>query len=344
LAILEAEVYDDPAFRRQLRDAVVSLPVGSADNPRSVITPLIREAGESLHRALTSLDAGEQWLLEPRQDPADPCLWSPGIKIGVQKGSWFHQTECFGPVLGVMRAADIAEAIEMQNAVPYGLTAGFHSLDDDEIELWRDRVQAGNLYINRSITGAIVRRQPFGGWKRSSIGPGAKAGGPNYVNLFRELTDASVAADAETDFRRAWESEFSIEHDPTGLACESNVFRYRPCRGVILRLSSADARAQSLARLAATQCGVPLTISIATEESDAEFLARLPILARHAEFLRTEGAPDDSILRAAYAAELNWINAPLSSIGRVELPRWLREQAVSETTHRYGSVFEKSSR
>ena len=99
----------------------------------------------------------------------------------MKPGSFFHLTECFGPVLGLRRADDLDEAIELQNATDYGLTAGIHSLDADEILHWVDRVQAGNLYVNRGITGAIVQRQPFGGWKRSSVGLGAKAGGPNYL-------------------------------------------------------------------------------------------------------------------------------------------------------------------
>ena len=61
------------------------------------------------------------------------------------------------------------------------MTGGLHSLDEDEIEQWLDAVQVGNAYVNRHITGAIVQRQPFGGWKDSVVGPGAKAGGPNYV-------------------------------------------------------------------------------------------------------------------------------------------------------------------
>ncbi|WP_261862487.1 aldehyde dehydrogenase family protein, partial [Mycobacterium montefiorense] len=91
------------------------------------------------------------------------------------EGSWFHTTELFGPVLGIMRAATLDEALRLQNSTGYGLTAGLHSLDPDEIDHWREKVEAGNLYINRHMTGAIVQRQSFGGWKRSSIGPGAKA-------------------------------------------------------------------------------------------------------------------------------------------------------------------------
>ena len=73
------------------------------------------------------------------------------------------------------------EAIAIQNEIEYGLTAGLHSLDSDEMGVWLDTIQAGNLYVNRGITGAIVQRQPFGGWKKSAVGAGTKAGGPNYL-------------------------------------------------------------------------------------------------------------------------------------------------------------------
>src|SRR5438093_7459966 len=181
LAICEAEVYDDPDFRRQLRDAAASLGVGQAWEPSSRITPLTQAPGAALRRALTVLDEDEAWLLEPRPATDNPWLWSPGIKLGVRPGSFFHRTECFGPVLGLMRAADLDEAIALANATPFGLTSGIQTLDDRETARWVNRIEAGNLYVNRPITGAIVGRQPFGGWKASSVGPGAKAGGPNYV-------------------------------------------------------------------------------------------------------------------------------------------------------------------
>lgn len=334
LAILQAEVYDDPAFRRQLRDAAASLHAGSSTDPRSIITPLVVSPGDDLKRALTTLDDGEEWLLQPQQLGDDPCAWSPGIKLGVRPGSWFHLTECFGPVLGLMRADSLAQATEWQNATDFGLTAGIHTLDPDEVEWWKERIQAGNLYINRPITGAIVRRQPFGGWKKSCIGPGAKAGGPNYVLSFTRLANASTSAN---DYREAWQDHFSKAHDPSALRCESNVFRYRPCRGVILRMNPSDpSDAPHLAKLAAETCGVPWVISHASEESDAAFIARLPDLAKHAEFFRTLSTPSDEILRAAHELGLNWINAPILTSGRIELTRWLREQSISQTSHRYG--------
>jgi RHH-type proline utilization regulon transcriptional repressor/proline dehydrogenase/delta 1-pyrroline-5-carboxylate dehydrogenase len=341
LAILEAEVYDDPAFRRSLRDAACSLRVGPSTDLGSIVTPLIREPAPYLKRALTTLDRGETWLLEPKVDTNDPCLWSPGIKLGVKPGSWFHQTECFGPVLGVMRADDLAQAIRFQNDTPFGLTGGIHSLDEAEVETWKRSVQVGNAYVNRPITGAVVRRQPFGGWKRSSIGPGSKMGGPNYLSLFAKPSGKLLASD---NFEQVWNDIFSKADDPSQLRCESNELRYRPARGVILRLEQDDAGIRALAEKAARLCGTPLHISVAADEPETQFIARLPKLAESAEFLRTTKAPGDAVLNAAYDAGLNGIDAALSNDGRHELPRWLREQAVSTTRHRYGLISESGDR
>ncbi|MEM9777647.1 MAG: bifunctional proline dehydrogenase/L-glutamate gamma-semialdehyde dehydrogenase, partial [Chloroflexota bacterium] len=134
LAILIDEVYDNPAFMRQLKDAAESLPIGSAWDLSSKITPLVQEPNPDLLRALTTLDEGESWLLEPKMIDGNPRLWSPGIKLGVQPGSFYHKTECFGPVLGIMRASSIESAIDLVNDSEFGLTSGFHSLDDREIE------------------------------------------------------------------------------------------------------------------------------------------------------------------------------------------------------------------
>jgi len=195
LAVLEAEVYDDPNFLAQLKDAVESLCVGSPRNLSAKITPLIRPAGEALLRGLTKLEPGEKWLVEPKQDKNNPNLWSPGVKLGVKKGSFMHTTELFGPVLAVMRAKDLDEAIEIANGTPYGLTAGIHSLDKKEIKKWILKIEAGNLYVNRSTTGAIVRRQPFGGCKGSSFGFGSKAGGPSYVMQFMNIEEIGLPSD-----------------------------------------------------------------------------------------------------------------------------------------------------
>ncbi|MDE3048205.1 MAG: bifunctional proline dehydrogenase/L-glutamate gamma-semialdehyde dehydrogenase, partial [Verrucomicrobiota bacterium] len=100
LAILEAEVYEDPHFLRHLRDAVASLKVGPSWDLAVKVGPLVHEPRGALKRALTTLEEGEEWLLEPKQDPHNPCLWSPGIKLHVRPGGFTHMTELFGPVLG----------------------------------------------------------------------------------------------------------------------------------------------------------------------------------------------------------------------------------------------------
>jgi len=203
LGILEAEVYDDPRFLEQLKDAVESLHVGSVWDLSTKVPPVIREPKEELLRALTTLEEGETWLVKPKQDLNNPHLWSPGVKMGVSSGSFLHQTECFGPVLALMRAKDLPHAIDLANSTCYGLTSGIHSLDEREINYWLRHIQAGNLYANRSITGAIVQRQPFGGCKASSFGPSLKAGGPNYLLCCTNLKQVGLPIQRSSPFKEA---------------------------------------------------------------------------------------------------------------------------------------------
>ncbi|MGB4779177.1 bifunctional proline dehydrogenase/L-glutamate gamma-semialdehyde dehydrogenase, partial [Microbacterium sp.] len=208
LVILVGSVATSERFRGQLLDAVRSLHVGTPDDLRTKMGPIMTAptspGNEKLLRGLTTLGPGERWLLEPAPLPSDSPLaldaaggnrlWSPGVRDGVRRGSEYHLTEYFGPVLGIMTAATLDEAIDIVNEIDYGLTSGLHSLDRDELATWLGRVEAGNLYVNRGITGAIVRRQPFGGWKKSAIGAGTKAGGPSYLFGLGDWVDAPVAA------------------------------------------------------------------------------------------------------------------------------------------------------
>jgi RHH-type transcriptional regulator, proline utilization regulon repressor / proline dehydrogenase / delta 1-pyrroline-5-carboxylate dehydrogenase len=193
LLLLEQEVYDDPRFRATLCDAVESLQVGSAWELPTKLGPLIRPPSGVLERALKELEPGESWAVMPRLHVDDnPHLVSPGVKWGVRPGSFTHGTEFFGPVLAVMPARDLHEAIDLVNATGYGLTSGLESLDDREHRLWQEGIRAGNLYINRPTTGAIVLRQPFGGMGKSSVGAGIKAGGPNYVVPLMDIADTDT--------------------------------------------------------------------------------------------------------------------------------------------------------
>ena len=195
LVILVGSVAKSKRFHNQLIDAVTSLKVGYPEDPASQMGPIIEPANGKLLNALTTLGEGESWAVEPKKLDGTGKLWSPGVRYGVRRGSYFHLTEFFGPVLGVMTAETLEEAIAIQNQIEYGLTSGLHSLNPAELGLWLDTVQAGNLYVNRGITGAIVQRQPFGGWKKSAVGAGTKAGGPNYlVGLGEWVSKPSTAA------------------------------------------------------------------------------------------------------------------------------------------------------
>jgi RHH-type proline utilization regulon transcriptional repressor/proline dehydrogenase/delta 1-pyrroline-5-carboxylate dehydrogenase len=299
LLVCEAEVYDDPLFRRRLADAARSLHVGSAWDPRSVVTPLIRPPDGALRRALTCLEPGESWLLEPRADARNPRLWSPGIKLGTREGGFTHRTELFGPLLAVMRADDLDHAIRIANGTGYGLTGSLHSLDEREQHRFRETIEVGNVYVNRGTTGAIVRRQPFGGRKLSVFGSGAKAGGPNYVlqlarvrqcgwpapapaphaavaEVLADLERPLATAEERTVLRRAagsyaeaWREHFAVDRDPSRLLGQDNFFGYRPVTGMVLRLGTgASALAVSSALAAARTCGMTPAISLA--ESDGE--------------------------------------------------------------------------
>jgi len=346
LAIVEAGVYDDERFRRQLADAVRSLRVGPGWELSSTMGPLIRPPEGPLKDALHRLGPGESWLVEPRRLGENPRLWTPGVKLGVQPGSEFHLTECFGPVLGLMRAANLEQAIDWQNQPAYGLTAGLQALDPGEIEHWREAVQAGNLYVNRHITGAIVRRQSFGGWKRSVVGPGPKAGGPNYVASLGTWTAhfEGTAEDFGEAAKRVWHEDLAPV-DESGLLAEANVFRYRPVRTAWLRASEPIGDEElSMALAAANAAGVEVTVSSPLErpgidvtvEDEATLISRLDGVK--ADKLRLIGPAGDELRLAAHDAGL-WVDdVPVVPHPARELLRWLREQSVSETRHRHGNV------
>ena len=300
LALVQKEVYDNPRFMEQLKDAAESLHVAGSWDTSAVVTPVIRNPDEYLQRGLTKLDEGESWLLEPQMVDNNPCLWRPGIRIGVKPGSWYHKNECFGPVLGIIRVNSFEEAIRIQNSSEFGLTGGLHSLDPHEIEMWREKVEVGNAYINRSTTGAIVQRQPFGGWKDSCVGPGPKAGGPNYVAALCDWKETGLPSQkgnrsqlvsemiaklerlriddrikqrlnaAADSYAYWWEKEFSIEHDPSKIHGETNCFRYRPRPFHLMRiqgdpdrdLNAANSESVILALLACATTGTALSVSV----------------------------------------------------------------------------------
>ena len=340
LAICVGRVNRSVRFRRQLVDAVRSLVVGPAMAPGVAMGPVISPVEGKLRRALTELGPGEEWLVRPVQLDGGGRLWTPGVRTGVRPGSWFFSTECFGPVLGLAAAANLQEAIAIQNSLPYGLTGGIHTLDPAETETWLEQVEVGNAYVNRGITGAVVRRRPFGGWKRSNVGPGAKAGGPNYVRqlgVWSPIPTPDFPADAEASDEYWWKREFSGAHDPTGLFCEANLFRYRPLRGVVIRAGRGATETDLVrVRAAAERCGVPHRVSVIDDEDDQAFCDRVGGLG--VERIRVLGEAPIELRESANRAGIHLADGPVTANGRVELLNYLKEQAVSRTLHRFGNL------
>lgn len=299
LLLLEAEVYDDPSFKRMLCDAVKSLHVGSAWNLHTRLGPLIYPPSGDLEHPLKTLEPFESWAVRPQQVGDNTHLWSPGVKWGVQPGSVTHLTEFFGPVLGVMRFERLAEAIELVNQTGYGLTSGLHSLDEREHEQWKSGIRAGNLYINRGTTGDIVLRKPFGGMGKSCFGSSMKAGGPNYLAQFMKFAERSEPAivDTHTDlllpdlveklrdlaptaapasevrrairaiasYSRNFRDEFGRQHDHFRLLGQDNLRRYLPVGELRIRIGAKDTFFENLARIAAACItGCRITVSHAT--------------------------------------------------------------------------------
>jgi RHH-type proline utilization regulon transcriptional repressor/proline dehydrogenase/delta 1-pyrroline-5-carboxylate dehydrogenase len=222
-----------------------------------------------LETGLKELEPGEEWAVMPRLHVDDNShLVSPGVKWGVQPNSFTHCTELFGPVLGVMQADDLDHAIELVNATGYGLTSGLESLDDREHAIWRERIRAGNLYINRSTTGAIVLRQPFGGMGKSSVGPGIKAGGPNYVVPLMHFV-----SEGETGRRGEGEKKSSNESPPRPLSPPPTLTRYPHWREHLdtLRSSLEDGAAGSQPNADAETCRVLEALASYREWADDEF-------------------------------------------------------------------------
>ena len=132
----------------------------------------------------------------------------PHIITDVPAESALAQEEIFGPVLAVLRARNFAEALQLANGTVYALTGGLYSRRPEHLDQARREFRVGNLYLNRKITGAMVARQPFGGFKLSGSGP--QAGGPDYLQQFtwsRTITENTtrhgfVPAAADDDLAR----------------------------------------------------------------------------------------------------------------------------------------------
>lgn len=173
------------AFVTRLAGAVRSLCVGPPADPASRIGPLVDE--EARDRVRACIEAGRRAAREVVAVDVGPLAdrgWfvGPHVFIDADPAGPLGQDEIFGPVLAVFRARDFEHAIALANGTRYALTAGVFSRSPARLTRARESLEAGNVYLNRGITGALVHRQPFGGYRLSGIG--SKAGGPDYLLQF----------------------------------------------------------------------------------------------------------------------------------------------------------------
>jgi len=193
-AIVLAPVYD--AFLKRLVEATRSLQIGPAIDPASRIGPLIdRDAVEKVSRyvELGRQEGRELLAMDVGELAKQGCYVGPHIFADVDPMAKLAQEEVFGPVLAVIRATDLDEAIRIANGTEYALTAGIFSRSPINLERAQRELAAGNIYLDRAITGALVGRQPFGGYRLSGIG--SKAGGPDYLLQFvvpRTITENTM--------------------------------------------------------------------------------------------------------------------------------------------------------
>jgi RHH-type proline utilization regulon transcriptional repressor/proline dehydrogenase/delta 1-pyrroline-5-carboxylate dehydrogenase len=344
LAIVDKNIYENPNFKKQLIDAVKSLKVGPGYNYSTTVGPIIKSAESNLYRALTQLDEGESWLLKPEQIDEAGLLWSPGVKTGVKPGSWSHHNEWFGPVLAIMVSPDLETSVSWQNATDFGLTAGIQSLDPKECEYWIENVEAGNLYVNRGVTGAIVNRQPFGGWRRSSVGATAKAGGANYVATLRNWNQMNHFLPMKEAANKWLKSTGTLAIDHSGLSVEQNIQRYRKFKkGFLVRIESGTSKDELdflnwlkmdlgvITRLSSDSL-IPGLANLVVESAD-EFANHAKEFDR-VRWLSAEVPPVNELMINGISCD----RRPVTSRGDIEISRWFLEQSVSITQHRYGNT------
>jgi RHH-type proline utilization regulon transcriptional repressor/proline dehydrogenase/delta 1-pyrroline-5-carboxylate dehydrogenase len=193
-AIVLEGVYD--AFLSRLVEAARALGIGAADDPDTDIPAVIDAEARrrvEMYRELAPSEGRIALHVDVPELAKQGNYVGPLIVADVSPASRLAQEEIFGPVLAVLRAYDLTKALEIANGTEYALTGGVYSRSPANIDRVAREFRVGNLYVNRTITGALVNRQPFGGFKLS--GTGTKAGGPDYLREFllpRTITENTM--------------------------------------------------------------------------------------------------------------------------------------------------------
>jgi RHH-type proline utilization regulon transcriptional repressor/proline dehydrogenase/delta 1-pyrroline-5-carboxylate dehydrogenase len=369
LLILEKEVFEDEEFKSLLIDAVQSLKVGGPWDFSSKIGPMSVLPNEKAHRVLSD---PSDWLVSPKWNG---WYLSPSVKWGVKKGDFAYENELFAPILSVMCAENLAHAVELANGTGYGLTSGLESLDDDEITYWKEHIQAGNLYINRATTGAIVQRQPFGGLKQSCFGFGMKAGGVNYLTQFVQVQksasyptkplntseweedpilsrqDKFDLAYTKLDYAESYPRLFANPYEEVKLRGQYNHKRYLIPGEVVLCISeSSDLKSilmvQEACRVMKSTLRIFQVGGVSFEQSKKSTPIKfidaweklVPLLQEGVRFRILGLEIPDSFRIYASEKAIHLYENPVLPFGRYEFLNYLSEQSISHNYHRYGNL------
>ncbi|BAY07852.1 L-glutamate gamma-semialdehyde dehydrogenase [Calothrix sp. NIES-2098] len=180
--IVQQSIYD--TFVQRLVEATKSLNIGEAELPSTQVGPVIDANARDRIREYIEKGKVEAKLALELPAPEQGYFIGPVIFSEVSPNGIIAQQEIFGPVLAVIKVKDFQEALAVANGTNFALTGGLYSRTPSHIQQAQQDFEVGNLYINRTITGAIVARQPFGGFNLSGVG--SKAGGPDYLLQFLE--------------------------------------------------------------------------------------------------------------------------------------------------------------
>ncbi|HTF80522.1 MAG TPA: aldehyde dehydrogenase family protein, partial [Cytophagales bacterium] len=351
--------------------------VGSPWELDTQIGPLAVPLNHKLQKVLEREKA--RWLIKPK---VQGQLMSPGVLWGVTPNDMEYQRELFGPILCVMKADDLKEAIALSNGVDFGLTSGLESLDEDEINTWKSLTHVGNLYINRSTTGAIVQRQPFGGLKSSCFGFGMKAGGMHYIKQFLKPDlssftyteslpekfkqwqahlsemEAQELGHAEKNYSESYFSHFSKEIDYAHIRGQYNLNRYLKPEKIVLCIDAqVGARDITMVLGAADVMGLRVEV-LATEDTNYD-----DVFTKSGIHIHRLASWDDvetylhhhiairalnknrlplSLLKKAHDKAIHIYGDAPVALGSFELLNYLTEQSISYSYHRYGNLMGKS--
>jgi RHH-type proline utilization regulon transcriptional repressor/proline dehydrogenase/delta 1-pyrroline-5-carboxylate dehydrogenase len=178
--ILTEDIYEE--FVERFREACLSIRLAPAGDPGSFMGPVVDEGAFRKIKGYIETGKKEGKTVLVREASGEDYLIGPVVFGEVSPQARIAQEEIFGPVIALMKARDIDEAIDLANSTHFALTGGLFSRSPANISKVKEGFRVGNLYINRKITGALVGRQPFGGFGMS--GTGSKAGGPDYLLHF----------------------------------------------------------------------------------------------------------------------------------------------------------------